>query len=246
MIIAPSDQVICTITIIEFFNFRKEKRNTESNMYFFPFMLLTNDVISNNKFADIFLEEFLETEQEEKDLYLTLPDETFTKTLYDLLDLEKLITCFLIDVFRTNFKVLVEEMPQMDRWRIKDQIKRSLTQMRKLSVHLIHPYDTSYFFIDLTRKFEAWDGNQIFSNDNKPVEWNQIFINRISDIHRNLEKLIKVLRTRVLIKGRTLLPTSQPLALLGEETEKSLGSIIESTRSIYRPIRDYLRLINSL
>jgi len=202
-------------------------------MYWFPFLSITSDDVRNAAIADIFEDELSESQRLKNEFYSSLHESGVPqhKALFDLLELERLNSTTMLDIFRTNFTVLEAQLPDIDVWRIREKTKRLLTFLRLKGKEIIHPFD-DFSFSDKLRKPDLWEDNTIF-RDAPPQQWNTIILNRISDIHHHLSKLVEHLEKRILT-GIDL------------ETTTNTGAYLESTRSITREIKDYTRLINSL
>src|SRR5690242_14634433 len=110
-------------------------------MYQYPFLLLTEDDARNSALADLIEDDMLETSMLKKDLYSRLPDSIDVKKLYDLLEIQVIMTKMLCDIFRSHMNVLLHDLPEIDIWRIKEKLKRTLTITRRKCADILHNYD---------------------------------------------------------------------------------------------------------
>ena len=115
-----------------------------ATMYYYPFLLLTEDDVRNATIADLLDDQALESIALKKALYNSLPDNMPIRALYDLLDIEAVMNKLLCDILRANVNVLKKTLPDIDNWRVKDKLKRSLTMLRRKSVDILHTYDDSH------------------------------------------------------------------------------------------------------
>jgi hypothetical protein len=214
-------------------------------MYQYPFLLLTEDDVRNSTIADMIEEDMLETSLLKKNLYNRLPDSIDVKKLYDLLEIQVIMTKMLCDFFRSHMNVLHRDLPEIDIWRIKEKLKRTLTVTRRNCADLLHNYD-GYVFGDTLRKLDLWEDHPVL-RDAKPQKWNNHFLNRISDIHRHMYRLCLVLEDILLLQNQQLKSVDNK----GRDNQdhianiNSLGKITEACRTIHKEVKDYIRLVDS-
>jgi len=217
-------------------------------MYQFPFLLLTSDDVRNANIADLLEDETADYVQMKRELYSALPNDVFpTKPLHELVELEIIMSKMLCDVFRTNLNVLKTELTGMDNYRIKEKLKRVFTILRRKSADILHHYD-EYLFSDTLRKLDLWEDNPVLKTG-KPADWNSQFLNRISDIHRHLCRLVVVVEHKLLIKQQQLSPEVDRNKTLFKDDEVIVGNIpkiVETCNIIKKEVKDYLRLVDSL
>lgn len=216
-------------------------------MYQFPLLLLTEDDVRNSALADMFEDELIDTVKIQKALYDSLMENMPIRSLYDLMEINVIMTKILCDIFRSHMNVLNKELPEIDIWRVKERLKRTLTIIRRKSTDILHTYD-DYLFGDTLRKTELWEDNPSVKSS-KPYEWNANFLNRISDIHKHMHRLTITIEPRLLVKTQQLksLENQDDTAVNDyTETINSLPKILEACRGIHKEIKDYVRLIDSL
>lgn len=223
-------------------------------MYQYPFLLLTADDIRNSSIADMIEDEMTENTTIKNEFYTSLPSELPKKVLYDLLEIDNTMANIFVEIFRSNMNVLDSKMPDIDVWRVKDKLKRLLTILRRKCPDITHPFD-DFLFSDKIRKIDLWEDNKAF-NKETPSEWNAIFLNRISDIHRHMYRLVNILEPRVLVFNQVLSApsnstssTSSSFSSYSESSSdvmNSIGKILETCRIMHREVKDYTRLIDSL
>jgi hypothetical protein len=215
-------------------------------MYYFPFLLLTEDDIRNGTIADLFEDDMIDTLAYKKLLYESLPDDMPIRSLTDLSDIQLTVNKILCETLRSNMNVLKKPLPEIDNWRIKDKLKRSLTMLRRKCADILHTYD-NYTFSDLLRKPDMWEDHPHF-HVTRPIDWNTVFLNRISDIHRHVCKLVEILEIKLLLKNVMLKKTEYNETNLTNDTNlmNSTAKILEACRFIHRETKEYIRLIDSL
>jgi len=210
-------------------------------MYQYPLLLLTGDDVRNATLADLLEDEMIDTTKLKKKFYDNLTDDMPLRNLYDLVEIEVIMTKMICDIFRSHMNVMHKDLPNMDRWRLKERLKRTLTIVRRRCSDILHTFD-DYSFGDTLRKLELWEEN-CSRKDSTPEEWNANFLNRVSDIHRHLFRYITVIEPRLLVRNQQL-KTSD-----GSEYDDAVNSIsktLEACRTIYKEIKDYVRLVDSL
>lgn len=217
-------------------------------MYQFPFLLLTEDDARNSALADLIEDDLLETNILKKNLYKRLPNELQIKSLYDLLAIQDIMTKILCEIFRSHMNVLNKDLPEINVWRIKEKLKRTLTITRRKSADILHNYD-GYAFGDTLRKLDLWEDHPVLKGT-KPHEWNANFLNRISDIHRHMYRLCIVLEDLLLLQNQQLKTSDDKSDTLDKLDHNvitnSLGKILDACRAIHKEVRDYVRLVDSL
>jgi hypothetical protein len=211
-------------------------------MYTFPFLLLTADDVRNGNIADMFDEEISQHLASRKSFFETLPDELPVEHLQDILSIEVLLGNIFSDMCKCNMNILSSDLPEMDIWRVRERVKRLLTLLRRKSVDLIHPFD-NFTFSDKVKKHDLWEDNDaIFSG--QPENWNALVLTRISEIHQNVTRFANEMTPRLLVYNQVL-KQSDSVDKEREAMDK-IEKMVDTTRSIGREVKDYLRLIGSL
>ena len=225
-------------------------------MYQYPFLLLTQDDVRNSAIADMFDDEMTDSADMKKKLYALLPDDAPIRALYDLLDMEVTITKMFCDVFRSNMAVFNKQLHDMDTWRIKERLKRTLTIMRRKSGDVLHKFD-HYAFADSLHKQDLWEDSPT-KKRSSPIDWNGNFLNRVSDIHRHVSRGIAAVEPRLMLqtcqlKSQSEDATSDPNNPKTSEVNADymdyvsrIPVMLEAMRTIHREVKDYVRLVDSL
>lgn len=211
-------------------------------MYYYPFLLLSDDDIRNSTMADLIEGEMHDDKKLKEEFYRVLPDDLPKKVLYDLLDIQNTITLILLDTFRCNLNILSTNLGEAKIWQVKEKLKRLLAMLRRKCSEIMYPIEELTFF-DIVSKTEKWEESKIFA-EISPAEWNSLFLTRLSDIHRYVSKLVEVLEPQVLVKNHLLKSPSVDTNRNIEIT--TVGHVLETCRLMYKEVKEYILLIDSL
>jgi cob(I)alamin adenosyltransferase len=219
-------------------------------MYSYPFLLMTMDDIRNASLADMFEDELLDTLKWKTEFYESLPESFPKRALHDLKEIEATITKILLEIFRSHMNILSTKLPAIDVYRVREKLKRLLIMMRRKGVEIMHEYDTEYTFADTVRKLDKWEEHESMRGDNVS-DANSVFLNRVSDIHHHLSRLVENMEPRLLIFSQvSSLPEEQANHALEHvsnlTSSTDISKIAEVCRILYKEIKEYIRLVDSL
>lgn len=222
-------------------------------MYYFPYLLLSKNDTRNNNIAESLEEELGVMLSLKKSFYQSLPQELI-KPLYDLLEIITHNEKILINLFRTNLNIISEELPQIDIFRIRDRLMKLLIIMRIKSKDLLHNLDDIFTFSDIVRKQELWEGFPLFKKEivdiETVVEWNNLLLQRLSNIHENIYKLFFILEPILLtiIFSVSLSQNSLQNDKIFNETGiiHKIPEMVSAITIIYTETLIYTKLLNSL
>lgn len=222
-------------------------------MYYFPYLLLSKNDTRNNNIAESLEEELGVMLSLKKSFYQSLPQELI-KPLYDLLEIMTHNEKILINLFRTNLNIISEELPQIDIFRIRDRLMKLLIIMRIKSKDLLHNLDDIFTFSDIVRKQELWEGFPLFKKEivdiETVVEWNNLLLQRLSNIHENIYKLFFILEPILLtiIFSVSLSQNSLQNDKIFNETGiiHKIPEMVSAITIIYTETLIYTKLLNSL
>jgi hypothetical protein len=119
--------------------------------------------------------------------------------------------------------------------------------MRRKCGDMFHTYD-NYVFSDLLRKQDMWEDHPSLKIL-KPNEWNTVFLNRISDVHRHMCQFVQVVEPKLLLKNVMLKRQEEEAPLMSHDDTglmNSTSKILEGCRFLHREAKEYTRLIDSL
>ncbi len=195
-------------------------------MYYYPFLLLTDNTVRNRSIAELLANEQKKEVSVKQTIYDSLPAAAQHKALYDLLELEKSLTNTLCDVLRADYTVLSTILPKIDHWRLEEKAKRLLAVTKTKAHTLTHSYSDINMLLN-----ERVDWGDAPANT--PSEWNDLVLSRISDVHRHVTSFLDNVRITV--------QTGQDA-----ESMSSVVKFLEDWRAIGREVKEYTRLVSSL
>ena len=195
-------------------------------MYYYPFLILTNNHSRNSKIADTLQEDTINYINFKKKLFETLSEE-HKIFLYELLEIYKINNSILINVFN-KFTIKTNLIP-IDSFRLKEKLIKLLKSLRNKCLSLHFPtQDGELFSID------DWEGSH-FLNSSNSSDWNNLCLQRLSDIHAHIFKHLEIVEYKLLVTGN-----------ISNSISTQLPVIIETMKSIHKEIKEYLKFIESL
>lgn len=199
-------------------------------MYFYPFLVLTSNHSRNKKIADTLQEETFDYINMKKKLFERLSEEN-KNFLYELLEIYKINNSILINVFNTNMTSININLIPIDLFRLKEKLVKLLKILRNkcLSIKFSDEYG-----IHLPSSVEEWEESH-FLNSSNGSDWNNLCLQRLSDIHAYIFKHLEIVEYKILVTGN-----------IGTSISHQIPDIIEIMKLIHKEIKDYLKFIESL
>lgn len=203
--------------------------------------MLTEDEIRNNSIADLLEEEAERIETEWKEIVIALDEKIQKKTLYELFEMQKIMSKVLSETFRSKLVKLSNGSSEIQQYQTKERMKRLIALLRTRSEELIHPFD-DYQFSDKVRKKDVWENSPIFRQNDLSLCVG-LLTSRLSEIHYNIFKLTEKFTFYIITEPQTLNNFQHSKY---NDTIRRIGHYLEVCRSIQKELFDYYHFINNL